>query len=83
MDGFVVKKDSVRGFAVLSEGLSMIGHDGDQRTFVEAEGVQLSQQFSDGGIDVGDLPVVGFGRVLRLVGFGRIVGIMRVVEVDP
>ena len=34
-DGFIVKKNSVRIFAMRSERLAMIGHDGDDRAVVE------------------------------------------------
>ena len=61
----------------------MIGHDRDERLVEQSTDFQLPHQLSDDGVFVCNAAVIGFLRVTGLVRFGRIVRIVRVVEVDP
>src|ERR1700674_390134 len=61
----------------------MIGHDGNQRAVIKTPQAQPTEQFAHRGIFVGNLAVVGRGSVLGLVGFGRVIGVVCVVEMHP
>src|ERR1035438_6309562 len=83
VDGLIVEKNAVGIFAVLAERLAVVGHYGYDCTVVQAAQFQLPDQLSDRCILVGDSPVVEGRRIPGLVGFRWIVGIMRVVEMNP
>src|ERR1700678_1784692 len=61
----------------------MVGHDRDDRPVVKRASSQLDQQFAHCRIYVCDLAVIGRSGILGLVGFGRIVGMMRIVKMHP
>ena len=83
MDGFIVEESAVGIFSVIAKRFAMVGHHGDQRVVEEAASAKLGQQLSYDGIGIGDLAVVGGRFVVGLVRFGRIVGVVRIVQVDP
>src|SRR6185437_6196661 len=83
MNGLVVQKYSVCPFSVFAEGLSMIGHDSNERAVIKSLGAQGGKQVSDRGVNVGDFSVIGKGGIALRVRRRWIVGIMRVVKMDP
>src|ERR1700675_2996534 len=70
-------------FSVVPERLAVIGHHSDHRVVVESARPQLAEKFPDRGIRVRNLTVVGRRSVRALVGFRRIVGMMRIVKMYP
>ena len=83
----VVHEVSVGPFAVAAQGLSVIAQDDDDRLLVQPIGVEPGNETSHLRVDKGDLAVIETGRtspaVLRQEGLRRLVGRVRVVEVDP
>jgi hypothetical protein len=83
VDGFVVKKNAVMRFAVFSEGLAMVRHDGNHGAVEKAPGPQFADQFSDDGIGVCNFPVVGLCPIARSIWLRRVVRIMWIVKMHP
>src|SRR4051794_20538398 len=70
-------------FAMLSKSFTMIGHDGNQCPVEETAFLQLFEEVADDGVSVGDLSVVWIGRIAALERFRRIVGRVRIKEMNP
>src|ERR1700693_654862 len=83
VDGFVVKKNAVMLFAVLSERLTMIRHNGNQTTLEKTPRPQLPEELSDDGVGVSNLPIVRLSLISRSVWLWRRIGIMRIVKMNP
>ena len=66
-----------------AQRFAMVGHHRDHGFVIEAVLAQRVQQFADAGVGVGDFSVVGLRREALLVGRRRVIGIVRVVQMDP
>lgn len=66
-----------------AERFTMVGHHRNHGFVIKAVLAQRVQQFADAGVGVGDFSVVELGSEALLVGRRRVVGIVRVVKMDP
>ena len=69
--------------AVRTQRLSMIGHHRNQRFIEEPVLPQLRKQLAQRGICVRDLAVVRLRRIALFEWRRRVVGVVRIVEVNP
>src|SRR5262249_42332346 len=82
-NSLIVKEHAVTLFAMLSECLSVIGHDGDDRVLVQTAASQKRQELAHRRVRVSNLTVVRLGSITTLIGFRRIVRVVRVVNMNP
>ncbi len=73
----------MRQLSVIAEPLAMIAGEDDQRIVEQAAILEELPEAAEERIGVGHLAVIRPPGVLRQVGFGRRVGIVRVVEMEP
>ncbi len=81
--GGVVDEERMGRLAVLAEALAVVGGDDQQRAFEQRRAAQPVDQAAHHGVGVLDLAQVRLAGVARGVGFGRLVGRMRIVEMHP
>ena len=73
----------MRALAVLAERLPVVRRDDDERAVERARAAQAIQKGTERRVRVGDFPRVRIGGVARSIRLRRLVGIVRIVEVDP
>ena len=78
----VVNEKPVRVLAVLSKTFAVVRRGDDQRGIVESVSLQVFEHLSNGIIGIGNLSVVGIAEQSSKTR-RRIVGRVRIVEVDP
>jgi hypothetical protein len=81
--GRVVDEEGVRALPVVAEALPVIGHEHEYRAVPDALRLEPGHEPSHHLVRVGDLPEVGLSGVELVEGSRRLVGSVRVVEVDP
>ena len=83
MRGGVVEKNSVSVFVMLAQAFAMISDHDDQCILVAAALFQISDEVGQRRIGIGDLAVVQMIFVSLRIRRRRLVGIVRIVEVNP
>src|SRR5258706_3225552 len=83
MKSGVIKKDAMGILAMLSQPVAMIADDDDDPVPVQRAMIEEAKELSERRIGVGDLSVIGTVAEAASERRGRIVGIVRVVQVDP
>jgi hypothetical protein len=83
VQSFIIQKHSVRALAVGAQRFAVIGHHRDHGFVIDAVLAQPFQQLAEAGVGVGDFSVVGLRRKTFLIGRRRVIGIMRVVQMNP
>ena len=68
---------------MVAEALAVVADDDNHRAVVEAERLELGDDAADLAVGEGNLAVVRVSLVTRRERLGRVVGRVRVVEVDP
>ena len=83
--GRIVDEETVLFFAVLSKGFAVIAEENDQRIVIEVVGGMLEpgEEPTQLAVRVGDFALIGLLRILRAERFGRVIGAVRVVEMEP
>src|SRR5256885_2735930 len=79
----VVDEESVGAFSMFAQALAVIAHDDDDRAVVELMGLQRGDETRKLTVGEGDFPVVGMSLVSRRKGFGRSIGSVWIVQMDP
>src|ERR1700677_4704341 len=79
----IVEEDSMSLFAVFSESFAMVTHHDDQRVPISVLALEITQQVSQCGVRVGYLTVVQTIFVDLRVRRRRLIGVMRIVKMDP
>src|SRR5690606_31799705 len=75
----LIERAGVRGPAVLTEGLAVVGGDDDRGARAQPEALDGPQDLADLAVD--DAQLAGVALEGRAAGAGAIVGQMRIVEV--
>ena len=83
MERGLVDEEAVDALAVLAQALAVVGRHHQERVVPQPQAAQGLVQAAHELVRPRDLAVVGPARVSAGVGLGRLVGIVRVVEVDP
>ncbi len=83
VDRRVVDEEPVRQLPVIAEPLAVIPGDDDERIVEQTAILEKPPETAEERIGVGHFAVIRPPLVLRQIGFGRGVGIVRVVEVEP
>jgi hypothetical protein len=81
--GRLVDEEAVQALVVLAEALAVVGSDDERRVVSQPERAERVLEAAEELVGPGHLSVVGTARVARRVGFGRLVGVVRLVEVEP
>src|SRR5262245_44274217 len=68
---------------MLAQSFAVVAHDDDDGIAVPAVLVEEGEELAEGGGGVGDLAVVGTAAVAGVIGWGRLVRIVGIVEVHP
>ena len=79
----IVNKKSVLTFSVLAKRFAVIAEKYDQSATVELIALEPGQEPSELVIGVCDFSIIGVVTILGTVRLGRIVGAVRVVQVQP
>ena len=83
MHGRVVHEETVLLFSMLSQRLAVIAQGCDEGGIVELVLLEPDNQPAEFVIGVRDFTVIEMISVLRAIRFGRVVGAMRIVEMQP
>ena len=81
--GGVVDEVGVTRLAVVAQALAVVGGEDDERALEQPLLAKPRREPPDHLVGVGDLGQVRLARIARGEGLGRVVGRVRVVEVDP
>ena len=79
----VVDEEAVEVLAVVAEPFPVVGCDHQKGPLEQASGLERLAQSSDQAVRVGDLRVVGPLRIARRERLGRLVGVVRLEQVQP
>ena len=81
-DRLAVEKDAVLVLAVVAESLAVVGEEHDERAVVDLPHAEKVEKPSGDRVRRRDLAVVGVGSITRLQRLRRLVGRVRLVEVE-
>ncbi len=83
MDGGVVDKEAMLVFAMLAQRFAMVAQEQNQTLLVELVPLEPSDQTAEFMIGIGDLSVIQMPSILAPIRFRRIVGAVRIVQMEP
>src|SRR5437870_13342640 len=83
MKGRVIDEEAVCLLAVFPQALAVVAGQNDQGIPQEALLPQESEHSTDLGVRKGDFTVIGMTEIPTGIGLRRLVGCVRVVEVNP